>query len=245
MKIKFDYHVHSVYSKNKHGKSTIEENVQKAIELGLEEIAITDHGPRHFLFGIKNKNIKKAKEEIVELRKKYPNIKILYGIEANILNFQGDIDVKPEDLEVYDIVLCGYHMGVLFSTFKDFWAFIVLNYLSKFSKKLRKRQKERNTKAIVNALYKNNIYILTHPGDKIPVDIDKIAYAAQENNTILEINSSHNHLNAEEIIIASKYDVNFAIGSDSHIKDNIGNFENALKELEKAGIDLRRVVNIA
>lgn len=245
MKIKFDYHVHSIYSKNKHGKSTIEENVQKAIELGLEEIAITDHGPKHFLYGIKNKNIKKAKNEVIELRKKYPNIKILYGIEANILSFEGDIDIKEEDLEIYDIVLCGYHLGVLYSSFRDLWGFIFLNYFSKFNKKLKEKQIIRNTNAVVNALNKNKIYILTHPGDKITVDIDKIAFAAQENNTILEINSSHNHLNAKDLKIASKYDVKFAIGSDSHIKDNIGGFENALREVKNAGIDIERIVNIA
>lgn len=245
MGIKFDYHVHSIYSKNKHGKSTIEENVQKAIELGLGEIAISDHGPKHILYGIKKKNIIKAKNEIIELRKKYPNIKILYGIEANILNYEGDIDVDEETIEFYDIVLCGYHLGVLYSSFRDFWGFIFLNYFSKFNKKLKEKQIERNTSAVVNALNKNKIYILTHPGDKISVDIDKIAFAAQENNTILEINNHHNHLNAEEIKIASKYDVKFAIGSDSHIKDDIGSFENALKEAKKAGIDISRIVNIA
>lgn len=245
MRIKFDYHVHSVYSKNNHGKSTIEENVEKAIELGLEEIAVSDHGPKHALYGIKKENIKKAKDEIIELRKKYPNIKILYGIEANILNYQGDIDVNEDTIQFYDIVLCGYHLGVLYSSFKDFWGFIFLNYFSKFNKKLREKQIERNTNAVVNALNKNKIYILTHPGDKIPVDIDKIAFAAQENNTILEINNHHNHLNAEEIKIASKYDVKFAIGSDAHIKDNIGSFENALEEAKKAGVDISRIVNIA
>ena len=39
-----DYHTHSVYSRRKHGKGTIEENVQSAVKKGLRQIAITDHG---------------------------------------------------------------------------------------------------------------------------------------------------------------------------------------------------------
>ena len=36
-----DYHTHTIYS---HGKGTVLENVMRAKEVGLQEIAITDHG---------------------------------------------------------------------------------------------------------------------------------------------------------------------------------------------------------
>ena len=45
----WDIHTHTTYS---HGKGTIEENVNAALALGLEEIAITDHGPGHLTYGI-------------------------------------------------------------------------------------------------------------------------------------------------------------------------------------------------
>lgn len=245
MKLKADYHIHSTYSKNNHGKSTIEEIVQKSVEIGLEEIAITDHGPKHFLYGIKKENIIKAKEEIFELRKKYPNIKILFGVEANIISYDGDIDISDELLDSCDIILCGYHIGVIFSSFRDLWYFCVINFFSKFNKKLKEKQIEKNTSAVVNALNKNKINILTHPGDKIPVNIDKVAYAAQNNNTALEISNHHKHLNSEEIKIAAKYDVRFVINSDSHIKENIGGYENGLRAAKEAGLDLNRIINLS
>lgn len=245
MKLKADYHIHSTYSKNNHGKSTIEEIVQKSVEIGLEEIAITDHGPKHFFFGIKKDNILKAKEEIVELRKKYPNIKILFGVEANIISYDGDIDVNDALLELCDIILCGYHIGVIFKSFKDLWYFFVVNLFSKYNKKLREKQIEKNTNAVVNALNKNKINILTHPGDKIDVNIDKIALAAEQNNTALEISNHHKHLNSEEIKIAAKYDVKFVINSDSHIKENIGGYEKGLNAAKKAGLDLNRIINLS
>ncbi len=63
MKLTADYHIHSTYSKNNHGKSTIEEIVKTSVELGLKEIAITDHGPKHFLYGIKKNKIVEAKKK--------------------------------------------------------------------------------------------------------------------------------------------------------------------------------------
>lgn len=245
MKLKADYHIHSTYSKHNHGKSTIEEIVKKSIEMGLEEIAVTDHGPKHFFYGIKKENILKAKNEIKELRKKYPNIKILFGIEANIINYSGDIDIDDDMIGLFDIILCGYHIGVIFSSLYDLWNFFFMNHICRLSKSLMEKQIKKNTNAVVNALNKNKIYILTHPGDKIPVNMDKVAYAAQKNKTLLEISNHHNHLNPEEIKIAAKYDVSFVINSDSHIKDTIGTFENGLKAAKEARLNINRIINLA
>lgn len=245
MKLTADYHIHSTYSKNNHGKSTIEEIVKTSVELGLKEIAITDHGPSHFLYGIKKNKIVEAKNKVVEMREKYPQIKILFGVEANILNLNGDIDLNDDLLKACDIILCGYHLGVLFSSFNDFWNFYGMNFIGKFNKNIKEKQIEKNTKAIVGALNKYKINILTHPGDKIPVNIDKIARAAEKNDTILEISNHHKHLNSEEIKISAKYNVRFVINSDSHIKDSIGGFEKAIKAANEAELDLSRIINLA
>ncbi|HHY91255.1 MAG TPA: PHP domain-containing protein, partial [Clostridiales bacterium] len=61
MKIFADYHTHTRYS---HGKGTIQQNVEAAQRKGLKEIAITDHGSGHFLYGVKRKDIFKMKKEI-------------------------------------------------------------------------------------------------------------------------------------------------------------------------------------
>lgn len=244
MKLKADYHIHSTYSKNKHGKSSIEEIAKRAHEMGLEEIAITDHGPGHYLFGIKRNLISEAKNIVVETRKKYPGLKILYGIEANILDYKGRTDIDSEIVRHCDIILCGFHLAALFSSAADFWNFIVKNQFAKNNKKLYHEMVEKNTQAVINAMNKYKIDILTHPGDKIPVNIDKIAQAAEKTNTMLEINNSHGHLNEEELIRASKYKVEFVISSDSHIKDNVGRCDNALKTVMDSGIDLNRIINL-
>lgn len=244
MKLKADYHIHSTYSRHNHGKSTIEEIVQKAVELGLEEIAITDHGTRHYLFGIHENKIKEAKETVMEMRERYPQIKILLGVEANILDYEGNTDITDEVLKHCDIILCGYHIGVLFSTLKDAWKFTVMNKIGRKNNKVFEEMKEKNTEAVIKAMNKYKINILTHPGDKIPLNTEKIAKAAEKTGTILEINNSHSHLNAEEIKIAKNYDVKFVINSDSHIKDRIGSYEKGLKAATDAGLDLSRIINL-
>ena len=130
MKIFADYHTHTVYS---HGKGTIRENVESAIKKGLKEIAITDHGPRHMTFGVSKDKIKKMRKEIDQLNEEYDNIKILMGLECNIISYDGSIDVDDEILEQLDILLVGFHMGARFKTLKDNYRMYIMNYLGRFS----------------------------------------------------------------------------------------------------------------
>ena len=118
MKIFADYHTHTIYS---HGKGTIRDNVEEARRKGLKEVAITDHGPGHIGFGVSHENLKKMRKEINAMRKEYPDIKILLGVEANIINVDGDLDVNEEDLKTIDILLAGFHNGAKPKTFKDAW----------------------------------------------------------------------------------------------------------------------------
>lgn len=244
MKTVKDYHIHSTYSKNNHGKSTIEEIAAEAHRLKLKEIAITDHGPAHFLYGIKVKKITEARRRVEAVRRKYSDMKIYFGVEANILSLRGDTDIIDEIQNNCDIILCGYHNGVIFKSFKDAWSFYVMNFLAKLYPKIKQRQSIKNAEALANAMRRYQINILTHPGDKIPVDIDIVAKAAEETDTMLEINDSHGHLNAEEIKTAAKYKVKFVIGSDAHRKENIGKCANALKAAKAAELDILRIVNV-
>ena len=89
MKILADYHTHTIFT---HGTGSIEDNVRVAVERGLKEIAITEHSFRHLAHGINRKKFFEIKAEIERLRAIYP-IKILLGLEANLISDKGDIDV--------------------------------------------------------------------------------------------------------------------------------------------------------
>ncbi len=244
MKLYSDYHIHSKYSKNGHCKSELEEIVKTAIDKGLKEIAVSDHGIKHFIYGTSEKNIIKARKEIDILKEKYPEINIKLGIEANLISYNGDTDITQVVVDNCDIIQVGIHFGVLF---KGLWGnirFFKLNFIGRFIKPLREYMTGINTEALIRSMDKYDIDIITHPGDKVPVDIERLAKAAERTNTALEINNSHRHLSVEEIKIASKYKVDFYIGSDAHVCEAIGEFTDSYDRIKKAGLKIDRIINL-
>lgn len=234
-----DYHMHTKLSGD--SKNDLESIIIKAISRGLKEIAITDHGPAHSGFGVKKTEYIKLRTEIDQLNEKYPQINILLGLEANLLGTGGDIDIDGDMWQIIDWVNAGYHFGSNLS--KDFGLHLI-NLFSKFSKKYYEKAKKNNTLSMVNAMRKNKINMMTHPGAKGPIDIDEVARVAAEVGTILEINNSHGHLTVEEIKIAMRYPVKFAVCSDAHNIENIGNVSNALDRAYIAGVDVSMLYNV-
>ena len=232
----YDHHTHTTYS---HGTGSILDNARIAHEKGLKSIAITDHGPGNFFYGMKMELIPKMREDIKAAREIYPDVKIFLGVEANTILKVPYLDVKPIEWDKLDIVLAGYHFAV-------FGSGMIPNRLGLKSQSLL----VQNTDMILNALYYseesgNHIDILTHPGDKGPFDIDNIARACEDTGTLMEINGKHPHLDIEGIKTAAKYDVNFVISSDAHVPENVGVFEPQLMRALEAGLDPERIVNIA
>ena len=109
-KLTFDWHTHTVYS---HGKGTIEDNVKEARRKGLTSVAITDHGPGHIGYGFRRSRIPYMRAEIDAINRRYDDIRVYMSVEANIINSSGELDVKPEEFELYDFVIAGYHFGTL------------------------------------------------------------------------------------------------------------------------------------
>ncbi|CAM0496530.1 PHP domain-containing protein [Thermoanaerobacter kivui] len=240
MKIFADYHTHTVYS---HGKGSIEDNVKRAIKLGLREIAITDHGPAHIFYGLRKKDFKKMREEIDKINEKYPQIKVLMGVEANLISVDGSIDVPDELMEYLDILLMGYHTGVMP---KDFYNGVQLfgkNLLSKYIGLLKAEMREKNTQAMINAIKKYKIDIITHPGAKVDIDTMRLAKAAKERGTALEINASHGYMTVEFVKIAKSEGCKFVINSDAHTPLRVGDFKRGIEIAKEAGLTEEDIIN--
>lgn len=238
MKIIADYHTHTIYSD---GKSTIEDNVVEAIKKGLKTIGISDHGPGHLGFGVKKKNYPIILDEIKRLREKYQNIEILLGIEANIMDDKGNIDLYDDIRDYFDYVMAGYHFGSTPQNIRG-----IRNHFNNFIKPLKSLEVDYNTRALTEALRQNDIFILTHPGDKGDVYIEEVAKAAIQTNTVLEINSSHHNLTEEQILKIKDIseDLKFSLGSDAHISNLVGDVEIAIKRAINTNLDPARIINI-
>ncbi|MDR2457951.1 MAG: PHP domain-containing protein [Clostridiales Family XIII bacterium] len=238
-----DLHTHSNFSKGiflAHAKGSIEDNVAIAKSIRLKKIGITDHGPSHFFFGVRKNKLPLIKNKIDNLSKENDDIEILLGVEANIT--KNGIDIKKKDNANYDYIAAGFHHGA-WENFSDF-LFSLTNFIKlKLNIKTKKFIK-KNTEIIIRALRENEIYMLTHPGDKLPVDLVKIAEVCAERNTVFEINSHHLSFSKEDLMEVAKTKVSFIVSSDAHSPKNIGNIQKGLELLIAANIPMERVINI-
>ena len=238
----YDLHTHTTFS---HGKGSIEENVKAAISKGLKTVGISDHGPGHVTYGIKRSDISVMRSEVERLKPIYPEIEILLGVEANIINPSGKLDVTEEEVKQFDYLLAGYHYGVFGENPALALGLHARNFvLSGWFHKSTKRQEKLNTELTVRAIYENEIKILTHPGDKGSFDIGEIALACADRGTLMEISTWHKWLTVDGIKQAAKTDALFVISSDAHTPERIGDCLGAVDRIKAAGLDFGRVVNL-
>ncbi|MDD5823195.1 MAG: PHP domain-containing protein [Firmicutes bacterium] len=238
-----DFHTHTCHSTTgpvKHAFGTVAENVRTAHRLGIRELAITDHGPGHFIYGVGTDHVPALRKEIEDAMELYPDVKVYLGVEANFKDTPNGLDVSPEEFELYDFVNAGYHYGVMDSCMQENWLAHKKLPVPGGIDKLR----DFNTELVVRALENNKIKVLTHPGDKGPFDLHAICRACEKSGTLLEINAKHKHLTVEEIGLAAHYDVSFIVGSDAHRAENVGTYAPTVRRAMEAGLDLSRIVNI-
>ncbi|MEA5113009.1 MAG: phosphatase [Geobacteraceae bacterium] len=223
MKIIADLHVHTVASG--HAYSTINEIASAARRKGLKAVAITDHGPalpggpHLYHFGA----MRFIPPEICGVR-------ILRGAEANIIGSDGSLDLPESYLARLDFVLAGFHEGCGFDN----------------------RGISENTGAVLRAMENKHVRAVAHSGNPaFPVSYSDLVRGASASGTALEINNSSLSMSRKgsrpncetlaELIAGS--DALVAIGSDAHIAQGVGVFEEALAMILKAGIREEQVIN--
>jgi putative hydrolase len=104
--LKGDLHLHSNWSD---GSAPIEEMMATAQALGHEYCALTDHSPRLTVAnGLSAERLRKQLDVIDELREQFAPMRILTGIEVDILD-DGTLDQEPDLLERLDVVVASVH----------------------------------------------------------------------------------------------------------------------------------------
>lgn len=193
--IKGDLHMHSDWSD---GDNSIEEVARATKKMGYEYIAITDHSLTQINHGLDKKGFKNQWIEIDRVNKKVKGIKILKGVELNIL--RRGVDFDDEFLSNFDIVLAGVH-----SNFK-------MN---------RQEMAERILSVMDNKL----VNVITHPTGRLinrrkpyEVDMEKVFVKAKETKTLLEIDAYPDRLDLADFNVrrAVEEGVNLIIDTDSH-----------------------------
>lgn len=238
-KIIADYHTHTTYS---HGKGSIEDNVKKAIGKGLKTIAITDHGSKHFIFGVSEKNLLKQKEEINTILQKYPDFQLLFGVESNITGIDGGYDITTGFENNFDIILCGFHKPVWADKFTDYFD-IFYNSYSKLIYNPTKEQIAKNTRAYINLIKSKPIDIISHINYHLKVNIKEVAKAASDYGVAIEVSSRHSDCTEEDYEALFSSNVMLTLNSDAHKPEDIGNIDKALAIVDKYSVDPKRIIN--
>ncbi len=228
MKLTIDLHTHSIASG--HAYSTVRELAEAAAAKGLEAIALTDHGPampggphRSYF-----RNLRSLPDYIAGVR-------ILRGVEANILGEDGRLDLPDETLATLDFVAAGFHPEA------GFTGGTVC----------------QNTRALIAAMRNPYVDMIAHPCDlRYPVDMAQISVVARVTGTIMELNdrsfspalttvrdSRDACLNLAKL--AKTQGIRLAANSDAHFDSEVGSVRYLEELAAEAGLTAREIVNIA
>lgn len=222
--IKGDLHVHTNRSD---GHDTIEEMIMAASKLGYEYIAITDHSQRLTVAGgLKPGELLEQLEEIDALNRRISGIRILKGIEVDILE-DGGLDMPDDILARLDVVNGSLHHRFGLS-------------------------KGRQTRRVIRAMENRYFNILGHPtGRKInirePYDIDmeEVLAAAAELGCFLELNSFPIRLDMNDHYCrrARELGVLVSISTDSHRTGHLHFMKYGLGQARRGWLEPSNVLN--
>ncbi len=222
MKLTVDLHTHTLASG--HAYSTIQENVRHASEKGMEMVAITDHGvalqggPDILYFY----NLK------VVPRVMY-GVEVLRGVEANIMDYSGNLDIEEKWLKKLDVVIASYHDICIAPA-----------------------SKEEHTNGLLAVMENEYVDIIGHPGNpRFEIDIERFVAKAKQKNKLIEINNSSlytsrkgSESNCLAIAMeAKRQGARIILGSDAHISFDVGNLAKAYALVEKAGVPEELIMN--
>lgn len=223
MKIIADMHTHTVASG--HAYSTVNEMAREADRKGLQALALTDHGPalpggpHLYHFGAMR-----------FIPCWISGVRILRGVEANIIDRDGSLDMPDTYLAKLDFAMAAFHEGCGFDD----------------------QGIDRNTEAVLRAMSNPLVKAIAHSGNPVyPVHLEQLVEGALQTGTALEINNSSFSMSRKgsrphceqlaELIARSGTLV--VVGSDAHIAQGVGQFNEAVAVLEKAGVHCNQVVN--
>lgn len=234
-----DYHTHTTYS---HGKGTVMDNAVVAARKGLRQIAITDHGLRHMVFGIRRKQLPDMIADCKAATKE-TGVLVLAGIENNLNSFDGTLDARSEDLEKLDIIQGGYHKCVFSTSFGQQFSFEFRNLFSGMRARSPQKLVAKNTDAYLKFIEKYKPDFVGHLNRDIHADALTVARFAKECGTYVELNGKRMSLTDAEIEKMAEEGVRFVCNSDAHSPERVGDMGLALAAVERLHIPYELIGN--
>jgi len=222
--IRGDLHMHTSATD---GRNSLREMAEEARRLGYEYIAITDHSKRLTMAnGLDAKRLRRQIEEIDRLNDELDGIRVLKGIEVDILE-DGKLDLPDEVLDELDITVGSIH--------------------SKFE-----LSKKKQTERVLRAMDNPRFNILGHPTGRLinereayQIDLEAIIEAAAERGCCLELNAQPSRLD-----LAGRYagmlreaGVLGAISTDAHATDHLRFMHLGVAQARRGWMEKKHLLN--
>lgn len=219
-----DTHTHTVASGHAYG--TVTEMAKAASEAGLRLLAVTDHAPKlpgapHEMYF---RNFKVIDREMF-------GVKLLMGVELNIIDHRGTVDMEEGLLRKMDLCIASLHTVCL-----------------------RPGTKAENTRTLLRAMENPYVRIIGHPDDgRYDIDYEALVKGARARKVLIELNNSSltagacrkNSLsNLKKILgLCERYGQEVIVNTDSHFPSSVGRFDEARALLEEIGFPEELIVN--
>jgi DNA polymerase (family 10) len=217
-------HCHSTWSD---GKSTIAQMADAARERGWSYIGITDHSQAAFYAnGLSRERVLAQHDEIDGLNASRSDVRILKGVEADILA-DGSLDYGDELLERFDYVVGSVH--------------------SRFA-----MDRAAMTARVLRALDNPHLTILGHPTGRLllsrepyPIDVEAMLEKAAEVGAAVELNADPHRLDLDwrHIPRARALGVPIEIGPDAHSPRGLDYMTTGIGIARKGGLAAHEVLN--
>ena len=158
------------------------------------------------------------------------DIRIIRGFEANIIDYDGKIDLPIDFTPSVEFIIASLHEICIVP-----------------------RTKEEHTEGVINAMASGYVDAIGHPdGFGFPLDYEALTEAAHEYIVALEVNNNSlkgqvrgstrdNYLKL--LKLAKKNRVYLSVGSDSHFYTSIGEMDQAKKILEEVDYPKELIIN--
>ncbi|MCG3172292.1 MAG: DNA polymerase/3'-5' exonuclease PolX [Myxococcota bacterium] len=218
------FHNHTNWSD---GANSIEEMAAAAEAKGLRYFHISDHSRAAvYANGLDVERLSAQLDEIHEVQKRHPKLRILTGIEVDILK-DGGLDLPGDILSRLDVVIASVH--------------------SRFG-----QSREEMTERLVRAASHPHVDILGHPTGRLLLgrepydfDFDAVARAAAANHTALELNANPHRLDLEPDLLrrAKQAGARIAINADAHSREGLDDLPLGVATARRGWLEKTDIVN--